>query len=91
VIATRVAYFEFERRHFRQSESFFAVSVERFTPEHHGWDEVEQRALLDHQWWSIDELRTTEENVYPRELAELVQAVLDGTIEEPMRLPTADE
>jgi 8-oxo-dGTP pyrophosphatase MutT (NUDIX family) len=91
VIATRVAYFEFERRHFRQSESFFAVSVERFTPEHHGWDEVEQRALLDHQWWSVDELRTTEENVYPRELAELVQAVLDGTIEEPMRLPTADE
>jgi 8-oxo-dGTP pyrophosphatase MutT (NUDIX family) len=91
VIATRVAYFEFEQRQFRQLESFFAVVVERFTPEHHGWDEVEQRALLDHRWWSVDELRTTEENVYPRELAELVQAVLDGKIEEPMRLPTADE
>jgi 8-oxo-dGTP pyrophosphatase MutT (NUDIX family) len=91
VIATRVAYFEFEGRRFRQSESFFAVEVERFTPQHHGWDEVEQRALLDHRWWSVDELRTTDENVYPRELAEVVQTVLDGTVTGTMQLPTADE
>src|SRR5689334_3276550 len=40
VMATRVAYFDFDGRRFRQSESFFAVHVETFTPEHHGWDEV---------------------------------------------------
>jgi 8-oxo-dGTP pyrophosphatase MutT (NUDIX family) len=91
VIATRVAYFEFERRQFRQSESFFAVHVEAFTPQHHGWDEVEQRALLDHRWWSVDELRTTDETFYPRALPDLVQAVLDGTIQEAIRLPTAEE
>jgi 8-oxo-dGTP pyrophosphatase MutT (NUDIX family) len=91
VIATRVAYFEFERRRFRQSESFFAVNVEAFTPQHHGWDEVEQRALLAHRWWSVDELRTTDETFYPKALPELVQAVLDGTIPETIRLPTAEE
>jgi 8-oxo-dGTP pyrophosphatase MutT (NUDIX family) len=91
VIATRVAYFEFEQRHFRQSESFFAVNVEAFTPEHHGWDEVEQRALLDHRWWSVDELLTTDETFYPGALPDLVQAVLDGSIQETIRLPTADE
>ncbi len=91
VIATRVAYFEFEQRQFRQSESFFAVNVEAFTPEHHGWDEVEQRALLDHRWWSIEELRTTDEIFYPKALPDLVQAVLDGTIKETIRLPTAEE
>ena len=91
VIATRVAYFEFEHRRFRQSESFFAVNVEAFTPQHHGWDEVEQRALLDHRWWTVDELRTTDETVYPSELADLVSAVLTGTIEGTMRLPTAEE
>jgi 8-oxo-dGTP pyrophosphatase MutT (NUDIX family) len=91
VIATRVAHFEFEQRRFRQSESFFAVDVEPFTPQHHGWDEVEQRALLDHRWWSIDQLRTTDETFYPRALPDLVQAVLDGTIRETIRLPTAEE
>ena len=91
VIATRVAYFEFEQGQFRQSESFFAVNVERFTPQHHGWDEVEQHALLDHRWWSVDELRTTGETFYPKALPDLVQAVLDGTIQETIRLPTAEE
>jgi 8-oxo-dGTP pyrophosphatase MutT (NUDIX family) len=91
VVATRVAYFEFDQRQFRQSESFFAVNVERFTPQHHGWDEVEQRALLDHRWWSVDELRTTDETFYPKALPDLVQAVLDGTIQKTIRLPTADE
>jgi 8-oxo-dGTP pyrophosphatase MutT (NUDIX family) len=91
VIATRVAYFEFEQRRFRQRESFFAVNVEPFTPQHHGWDEVEQRALLDHRWWTVDELRATDETVYPSVLADLVQSVLDGTLREPLRLPTADE
>jgi 8-oxo-dGTP pyrophosphatase MutT (NUDIX family) len=86
VIATRVASFEFEHRRFRQSESFFAVHVEAFTPQHHGWDEVEQRALLDHRWWTVDELRTTDETVYPSELADVVQAVLDGTLTTPIRL-----
>ena len=89
VIATRVATFEFEHRQFRQSESFFSVHVERFTPQHHGWDEVERRALLDHRWWTVDELRATDEAVYPRELPDVVQAILDGTLSAPIRLDSA--
>lgn len=89
VMATRVAYFDFDGRRFRQSESFFAVHVETFTPEHHGWDEVEQRALLDHRWWSVAELRATDETIYPSELADVVQAVIDGTLSRPIRLGTA--
>ena len=91
VIATRVAFFEFEHRRFRQSESFFAVDVEPFAPQHHGWDDVEQRALLDHRWWSVDELIATDETVYPSELAPVVQTILDGTITGTLLLPTADE
>jgi 8-oxo-dGTP pyrophosphatase MutT (NUDIX family) len=91
VIATRVAHFEFDGRRFRQSESFFAVHVEAFAPQHHGWDEVEQRALLDHRWWSVAELRATEERVYPSELADVVQAVIDGTLSRPIRLDIAQQ
>jgi 8-oxo-dGTP pyrophosphatase MutT (NUDIX family) len=86
VIATRVCSFPFEGRRYRQREAFFAVDVEPFTPQHHGWDEVEQRALLDHRWWSVDELRTTDETVYPRELADLVEALLDRDLHAPIRL-----
>jgi 8-oxo-dGTP pyrophosphatase MutT (NUDIX family) len=89
VIATRVAHFEFDGRQFRQNESFFAVHVEAFTPQHHGWDEVELRALLDHRWWSVDELRATDETVYPSELAEVVRAVINGTFTGPIRFDTA--
>jgi 8-oxo-dGTP pyrophosphatase MutT (NUDIX family) len=86
VIATRVACFEFEGRRYRQTESFFAVNVERFTPQHHGWNDLEQRALLDHRWWTTEELQVTDETVYPGELATVVQAVLAGTLTEPIRL-----
>jgi 8-oxo-dGTP pyrophosphatase MutT (NUDIX family) len=86
VVATRVCVFPFEGRRYRQRESFFAVGVEPFTPQHHGWDEVEQRALLDHRWWSTDELRATDETFYPSELVELVEAVLERSIDAPMRL-----
>jgi 8-oxo-dGTP pyrophosphatase MutT (NUDIX family) len=86
VVATRVANFEFEGRRFRQAESFFAVHVERFTPQHHGWDALEQRALLDHRWWTLEELLATDETVYPGELATLFQAVLAGTLRAPIRL-----
>jgi len=86
VVATRVCVFPFEGRRYRQRESFFAVEVEPFTPQHHGWDEVEQRALLDHRWWTVDELRATDETFYPSELVDLVEAVLAGSIDAPMRL-----
>jgi hypothetical protein len=65
------------------------VHVEAFTPQHHGWDEVEQRALLGHRWWSVAELRATDLAVYPRELADVVRAVIDGTLSGPIRLDTA--
>ena len=57
-----------------------------FVPHAEGWDAVEQRALLGHRWWTVDELRTTDERLYPQELATLVQAVLAGSISTPVRL-----
>jgi 8-oxo-dGTP pyrophosphatase MutT (NUDIX family) len=86
VVATRVADFEFDRVQYRQTEHFFAVQVPAFTPRNDGWEEVEQRALLEHRWWTVDELRATHETVYPRELAELVEAVLDREISDVIRL-----
>jgi 8-oxo-dGTP pyrophosphatase MutT (NUDIX family) len=86
VVATRVADFEFEHRQFRQTEYFFAVEVSSFTPLDHGWDDLERRSLLDHRWWSAEELRASSATVYPSELADLVDAVLDGKVTDVIRL-----
>jgi 8-oxo-dGTP pyrophosphatase MutT (NUDIX family) len=86
VVATRVAHFDFDERTFRQHESFFAVVVAPFTPTDRGWDELERRELITHRWWTLDELATTDETVYPSELASLMHAVLDGRIDSPMQL-----
>src|SRR5712691_8724860 len=61
VIATRVAHFEFDQKEYRQREWFFAVMVEPFTPHTRGWDDVEQRALLDQRWWTLHELENTDD------------------------------
>jgi hypothetical protein len=37
-------------------------------------------------WSSIGELRTTPELVYPRQLADVAEAVLDGSITHPITL-----
>jgi 8-oxo-dGTP pyrophosphatase MutT (NUDIX family) len=86
VVATRVAEFDFEGRHFRQSESFFAVRVAWFTPRSLDWRDYERRFLLGHRWWRLADLETTDERVYPRELPGLVKAVLAGPITRPIHL-----
>jgi 8-oxo-dGTP pyrophosphatase MutT (NUDIX family) len=86
VVATRVAYFEFDERAFRQHESFFAVRVAPFTPTDRGWDDLERRGLIAHRWWTLDELVATDEVLYPRELVTLVRAVLDGHVDQPLEL-----
>ena len=86
VVATRTAEFEFDNRSFRQTESFFAIEVETFAPHAEGWDSIEQRALLAHRWWTLEELRTTEEQLYPREIADLLEAVLARSVTSPIRL-----
>lgn len=86
VVARRAVRFQFEGRQFRQTESFFSAKVPAFAPSNIGWDDVERRSLLGHRWWSVDELRTTRELVYPRELADVVEAVLDSSITHPITL-----
>jgi 8-oxo-dGTP pyrophosphatase MutT (NUDIX family) len=90
-VATRFAEFDFDGEHYHQREWFFAARVPRFAPHADGWDAIEQRALLAHRWWSVDELVATEQLLYPKELPSLMQAVLAGAIESPMELSRASD
>jgi 8-oxo-dGTP pyrophosphatase MutT (NUDIX family) len=71
-LMTRHASFDFDGDSYEQDETYFVAWVERFEPSTEGWTEVERRAMAGLRWWSIEELRNTDEVVFPERLADLL-------------------
>jgi 8-oxo-dGTP pyrophosphatase MutT (NUDIX family) len=86
VVATRIAEFDFADIAHRQTEWFYAVRIERFTPEIDGWDALEQDALLELRWWTVPELLASDDRFYPVETAAVVQAIIDDCVDAPIEL-----
>lgn len=84
-IAERVADHAVDGRRVRQIERYFLVQAG-------AGDIVPSRAtqpdnIRSSRWWTLDELRSTGETVYPRGLAQLITGVLtDGTPRQPIVL-----
>jgi 8-oxo-dGTP pyrophosphatase MutT (NUDIX family) len=77
VVMTRHVDFEFELDSYDQDETYYAVTTAAFVPDTAGWTKVEQRAMSGYRWWSVDDLRATNEIVFPEGLSELVERVLE--------------
>lgn len=61
-------------------ERFFLVRTSDVEIKREGWTELERRVMRDHRWWSVDELMSTRETIFPANFAGLVQQFLrDGT------------
>lgn len=71
--------FVFEGVLYRQQQRYFALRAPIKGTEtdldRTGWTEFERRSIIRHHWWGLDELETTTESVYPRDLARLVRSV----------------
>lgn len=76
VVMTRQVEFEFDGNSYDQDETYFAVPTEAFVPTTDRWTETEQRVMVSHRWWTVEELRTTSETVFPERLAEAMQDLL---------------
>jgi 8-oxo-dGTP pyrophosphatase MutT (NUDIX family) len=74
----REATFEFEGVTYRQHEHYFALRTSRFEPARDAWTDVEQRSVLGHRWWSVDDLAATDAVVYPERLAHRVRELVSG-------------
>jgi 8-oxo-dGTP pyrophosphatase MutT (NUDIX family) len=72
VVLNRRIAFEVEGEHFDQDEVFFKVAVVAFEVDTREWTDLERRLMLEHRWWTRDELATTSETVYPQGLARLL-------------------
>ena len=79
VVHTRRFTWEFEGEEYDQDESFFLVRTMAFEPATTGWTDTESETMRGHRWWTISELRGTDESVFPEGLAELLERLLDAT------------
>ena len=76
VVFTRHIQWEFEGAPYDQEETYFLVRARAFAPATAGWTETEAATMLGHRWWSISDLRETDETVFPEELASLLERLL---------------
>lgn len=76
VVLERDADFTLAGIHYAQSEQFFLARIGAHDVDTAGLSDFERSFVLDHRWWSIDDLRATAETVYPEGLADLLDRLL---------------
>lgn len=73
-IAQRLAEFTtLEGEEVWSDERYFAVRVPERRIDISGHTALEQRVMQQHKWWSVAELRASEELIYPEDIAEMVE------------------
>ena len=72
-VHSEVSTFRYGGRDITQTNHFFALRVDAHDVDLGGLDAFEQEAIDGHRWWPLDELRTTDEVVYPRRLLALLE------------------
>lgn len=74
-IAHRRAQHGYSDQVLDQTEGFFAVRVDTFTPDNSSFTEDEKLTMVDNRWWTREELARTTEWIWPKELTDLIAAV----------------
>lgn len=59
-------------------EHFIVAFAPHETLDQSGWTDHEQREILEMRWWTIEDLRATDDVIYPPGLADNLLPVLDG-------------
>jgi 8-oxo-dGTP pyrophosphatase MutT (NUDIX family) len=69
-------------------DSFYFLRIAAWEVSTVGFSALEQELFEEHRWWSLAELASTSETVFPRELAPLVARLLAGDVPaDPVELP----
>ena len=69
---TRSFQWVFEGITYDQEETYSLVRVPGESPTDEGWTEVEKATIVSHRWWAVEDLRCTDEPVYPNGLADIL-------------------
>lgn len=68
----REALVTFDGERIAADEEFFVVQAQLDSVDTSGFTPLEQDTVLGHRWWTPDELRRTDQAVFPRDLGELL-------------------
>ena len=49
-------------------------------------DELNAEGLVEHRWWSVEEMETTDQELRPKGLVGMVKDILDNAPAEPHRI-----
>ena len=76
---TGTTRFLFEGRSYEQREWFFVGRTERPAVQTDGFTEIERRSVIEHRWWTVDELQQSSDTSYLSRLGWLLEVLLrDG-------------
>ncbi|MEV8254108.1 NUDIX domain-containing protein [Rhodoglobus sp. NPDC076762] len=56
---------------------FYETSVDAFEPSQEFWTDDERIDVLEHRWWTLDELAATSDRFEPAELIDLVRSRIE--------------
>jgi hypothetical protein len=88
VIATASGQWSSGGTVFAAHESYFHVRVPGTGVDASGREELERSLVLGHRWWTVPELASARERIFPVNLAGLLRSVLAaGPPAVPVRLP----
>jgi 8-oxo-dGTP pyrophosphatase MutT (NUDIX family) len=73
----RSASFSFNGLLYEQEEEFFFARVSEHIVDNALWTPLEREVVLGSRWWSVDEMATSTEPIYPRALADLLKNLLN--------------
>lgn len=59
-------------------EHFILAEAPHETLDTSGWMEGEKQEILETRWWTLDEIRASDEDIYPFGLADLLEPLLRG-------------
>jgi 8-oxo-dGTP pyrophosphatase MutT (NUDIX family) len=78
VVLRREVEFQFDGMIYEQAEEFFLVRTGPFDVDTSRWTDLEIASVVEHRWWSVDDLRTTSDRIFPEGLADLVERANAG-------------
>ncbi len=76
VVFTEAVEFDFDGVRYRQTQDFYLLRVAHLAIDTSGFSAVERASVDAHRWWTLDELATTTEDVYPVGLRALLTRLL---------------
>jgi 8-oxo-dGTP pyrophosphatase MutT (NUDIX family) len=85
-----VTEFPFDGRWYRQDQDFFLVRVDAWDVDFAGHDAIERATVDAHRWWTVDELRATDEPFYPPDLPDLLDRLGVSTAQNTQNTPRSE-